>query len=89
MLPAGRRPGSRTVWEDPGADEFVGGFFSGTRATIETAHVRPTEPWWPSFQERAGVLLARALRDGTRRSAIVREFSALRAAVLDGARSVE
>ena len=59
--PAGGQPGSRSAWDDAELDEAAGGFYSGTRASLETAWVRPREPWWPSFQLDAGELLTRAL----------------------------
>lgn len=62
VLHAEGQPSSRTVWDDPSADALVGGFFSGTRSTIESAYVRPRDPWWPGYQEAAGLMLARALR---------------------------
>jgi multiple sugar transport system substrate-binding protein len=65
VLPADGQPSSRSVWHDPAADELVGGFFSGTRTTIESAHVRPRDPWWPDYQEAAGLTVVQALRAGT------------------------
>lgn len=59
----GGQPASATVWADPAADTLVGGFFGGTRATIERACVRPLEPWWPRFQAEAGDTLVTLLRD--------------------------
>ena len=35
VLPNGGQPASRGAWLDPRADEIVGGFFSGTRRTLE------------------------------------------------------
>ncbi len=66
VFPAGGQPGSRSVWLDPAADAAAGGFFSGTLATIESSYVRPREPWWPAFQERAGELLVHRLHAGRR-----------------------
>lgn len=59
----GGQPVSRTVWADPTADELVGGFFSGTGATMRAARTRPRTPWWPRFQEAAGQQLVALLRD--------------------------
>ncbi|WP_410791844.1 extracellular solute-binding protein [Kribbella sp. C-35] len=64
------QPASRSVWLDPAADEVVGGFFSGTRATIESSYLRPRAAWWPAYQEAAGIRLAEALRRGESASAI-------------------
>lgn len=60
----GGQPGSRSVWTDPALDVRAGGFYSGTRATIEAAWVRPRDAWWPAFQLHGGQLLAAALDDG-------------------------
>ena len=59
--PAGGQPGSRTAWTAPELDSAAHGFFSGTRATIEQAWVRPRERWWPAFQLEGGRLLNRGL----------------------------
>lgn len=56
-LPNGAQPASLMVWDDHVADEFVCGFFSGTRRTMDAAFVRPAHAWWPEFQQRAGVVL--------------------------------
>jgi multiple sugar transport system substrate-binding protein len=64
------QPASRSVWLDPAADEVVGGFFSGTRATIESSYLRPRFVWWPAYQEAAGIRLTEALRRGDAASAI-------------------
>jgi multiple sugar transport system substrate-binding protein len=61
VAPSGGQPGSRTVWLDPAVDAAAGGFYTGTRATIEAAWVRPRDPWWPAFQHEAGELLNAAL----------------------------
>jgi multiple sugar transport system substrate-binding protein len=59
--PAGGQPGSWTAWTAPELDSAAHGFFSGTRATIEQAWVRPRECWWPAFQLEGGRLLNHAL----------------------------
>ncbi|MFI7066714.1 extracellular solute-binding protein [Kribbella sp. NPDC050124] len=64
------QPASRSVWFDPSADEVVGGFFSGTRTTIESSYLRPRAAWWPAYQEAAGIRLTEALRRGDAASAI-------------------
>jgi multiple sugar transport system substrate-binding protein len=61
VAPAGGQPSSRTAWSDPAIDADARGFYSGTRATIESAWVRPRDPWWPPFQLEGGRLLNAAL----------------------------
>lgn len=80
VFPAGGQPGSRSVWLDPVLDAASGGFFSGTLASVEGAHVRPREAWWPRFQEEAGELLAAALRARTSPAASVDALERLFAA---------
>jgi multiple sugar transport system substrate-binding protein len=60
----GGQPGHRSAWDDPELDALAGGFYSGTRASIEGAWVRPRDDWWPAFQLEAGRLLTHNLLDG-------------------------
>lgn len=85
VLPHDGQPGSRSVWHDDTADEAVGGFFSGTRRTIESSHVRPRDPWWPGYQHDAGVRLVQMLRDGAPARSVHRDLTRL----LDTARREE
>jgi multiple sugar transport system substrate-binding protein len=74
---SGGQPASRQVWADPSADDLVGGFFSGTRATMLGAFVRPRTTWWPRFQEAAGQRLVALLRARTPAARILRELTNL------------
>jgi multiple sugar transport system substrate-binding protein len=77
LLPAGGQPGDRLVWDDPAADRLTGGFLAATRRTVDAAHVRPREPWWPGFQRDAGLLLVDLLRDGATGRRLVKELTVL------------
>jgi multiple sugar transport system substrate-binding protein len=77
VFPNGGQPGSRGVWTDPSSDEAAGAFFSGTLATIEGAVVRPTDPWWPSFQRDGGRALSRGLRAQHDAEAILADLESL------------
>ena len=77
VFPAGGQPASRSAWLDATLDEASGFFFSGTRATIEAAHVRPRAPWWPGFQEEAGHVVASALRERRPAAALADELERL------------
>jgi multiple sugar transport system substrate-binding protein len=77
VFAAGGQPASRSAWLDERLDAASGGFFSGTRASIEAAYLRPREPWWPRFQEQAGHIVARLLRHGEPPSACVARLEAL------------
>jgi multiple sugar transport system substrate-binding protein len=59
----GGQPGHRSAWDDPELDAISGGFYSGTRASIDAAWVRPRGQWWPAFQLEAGRLLTENLLD--------------------------
>ena len=85
VLPHGGQPASRALWLDAEADAVVGGFFSGTRDTIESSYVRPRGAWWPRYQEAAGVRLVQALRSGEPAADIHRDLTRL----LDEARDEE
>jgi multiple sugar transport system substrate-binding protein len=79
----GGNPGSRTVWDDERLDEQVNGFFSGTRASLQNASVRPRDEWWPQMGHLGGEALARGLRTGESPERIMatleREYHAARA----------
>jgi multiple sugar transport system substrate-binding protein len=62
VAPSGGQPAHRAAWDDPELDALAGGFYSGTRATIGGAWVRPREAWWPGLQLAAGELLTAGLR---------------------------
>lgn len=83
VLPSDGQPSSRAVWLDPEADALVGGFFSATRSTIESSHVRPRDPWWPAYQEAAGIALVQALRSGAPPDAIRDDLDRLLATARD------
>ncbi len=57
----GGQPGSRGAWDDAGLDRLAGSFYSGTRASIENAWVRPRDAWWPGFQLEGGEELTSSL----------------------------
>ena len=48
------QPAHKKAWTNEESDILTGGFFSGTRSTIETAYVRPRDVKWPLFQETLG-----------------------------------
>ena len=60
----GGQPGHRSAWDDPELDRISGGFYSGTRASIDGAWVRPRDEWWPVLQLDAGRLLTENLLAG-------------------------
>ena len=54
---AGGQPAHKKAWTNEGSDVLTGGFFTGTRTTIETAYVRPRNLKWPLFQESLGDII--------------------------------
>jgi len=60
----GGQPGHRSAWDDPELDRISGGFYSGTRASIDNAWVRPRGEWWPALQLEAGRMLTENLLVG-------------------------
>lgn len=79
LLPVGGQPGDRLVWDDPTADELTNGFLSGTRRTMQAAHLRPRDEWWPELQRKAGLLLVDLLRTHAPAKQVVRELTTLAA----------
>jgi multiple sugar transport system substrate-binding protein len=56
-LRAGGQPAARAAWDDPAADRLTRGFFSGTRASMDSVTVRPRHPGFAAFQSEAARLL--------------------------------
>jgi multiple sugar transport system substrate-binding protein len=83
-VPNGGQPASRAVWDDPVADDLAGGFFRGTRRTMDAAFIRPLRPWWPDFQHRAGRALTSRLAQGDTPTRIHDELRALHDSYDDG-----
>lgn len=56
------QPGNVAAWEDEAANALTHNFFVDTRATLDTAYVRPRHSRWPNFQENAGNRIHQWLR---------------------------
>ena len=50
---AGGQPGHVSAWTDAGIDELTGGFFAGTRRTLDLASLRPQHPDYMAVQDAA------------------------------------
>lgn len=59
---AGGQPAAAAAWDDADLDALCGGFFSGTRASLDAAWVRPRSAWFARFQPAAGRSLQRFVR---------------------------
>lgn len=64
VFPNGGQPGSRTVWDDRALDGESGGFFSGTRRTMDAACIRPRAAWWPQMSRHGGRKLIEGIGSG-------------------------
>jgi multiple sugar transport system substrate-binding protein len=74
---ANGQPSHRAAWDDPELDQLAGGLYSGTRATIEAAWVRPRDRWYPGLQLEAGELLRSGLRIGRDARTLTEELHGL------------
>jgi len=59
------QPGRREAWYVHEVDERAGGFYSGTRATLERAWIRPRFNGYMSFQRAGGPVVEHYLRGRT------------------------
>lgn len=50
---AGGQPGHVSAWTDGALDELTGGFFAGTRRTLDLASLRPQHPEYMAVQDAA------------------------------------
>lgn len=81
---AGGQVGHLAGWTDPELDRAAGAFYSGTRATLEQAWVRPRHDGYMPFQDAASDRIARALRDGDMGGAVA-DLDRLYAATFEAA----
>jgi multiple sugar transport system substrate-binding protein len=56
------QPAHRDAWHDAEIDRLFGGFFSGTRRTIEASAIRPRYAGYMDLQAKAGPLIEAHLR---------------------------
>lgn len=59
---SGGQPGHADAWEDDACNALTGDFFRNTRATLETAWLRPRHDGYMGFQDRAGDIVHACLR---------------------------
>jgi multiple sugar transport system substrate-binding protein len=59
----GGQPGHRSAWTDPAVNASTGGFFADTLDALDAAFLRPRYEGFLSFQDEAGDLVHRHLRD--------------------------
>ena len=70
---SGGQPAHRAAWEEAAVDAECGGFFSGTRRTLDNAYIRPRFDGYIAFQALGGQIVSECLqgraahrRDGPR-----------------------
>ncbi len=68
---SGGQPGNAAAWEDEGCNAACRNFFRNTRATLETAWLRPRYDGYMDLQDRAGTLVHRFLKGEADRAATV------------------
>jgi multiple sugar transport system substrate-binding protein len=61
---SGGQPGHRQAWLDQALNQATGSFFLDTLATLDQAYLRPRYPGYIPFQDRAGPIVQRYLRQG-------------------------
>jgi multiple sugar transport system substrate-binding protein len=76
-LASGGQPGHRAAWLDPAANQLCGGFFADTLPTLDQAYLRPRYAGYIPFQDHAGPVVHRFLRDGGDPRAAVEELDEL------------
>jgi multiple sugar transport system substrate-binding protein len=81
----GGQPGHRAAWTDREADAAANGFFSKTLPALDAAYLRPRYDGFLGFQETAGDLVHRFLRDGGDAEAVLDDLDeAYRASRMTG-----
>jgi multiple sugar transport system substrate-binding protein len=71
------QPGSVAAWDDPGVDAAAHGFYSGTRATLDDAWIRPRHDGAIAFQQRSADAVRDCVfghRDGTRLAVTINDL---------------
>lgn len=72
---AGGQPAHVSAWEDERLDSIAGGFFSGTRATVDNSWTRPRMPGYVSWQNESLAIIHETLKRGTGFEAAIAELN--------------
>ncbi len=59
---SGGQPAHAAAWDDAACNELTGNFFRQTRATLDSAWLRPRYPGYMGLQDRAGEIVHACLR---------------------------
>ena len=71
---SGGQPAHLEAWDNPASDRVAGGFFSSTRATIDSSYLRPRYPGYIQLQDEMGEILRDALINHKEPEAVIREL---------------
>ena len=74
---AGGQPGHRSAWLDDTTNAMTGNFFRDTLPTLDAAFLRPRYNGYMHFQDQAGLVVHRYLREGGDPRAAVAELDGL------------
>jgi multiple sugar transport system substrate-binding protein len=74
---SGGQPGHRQAWLDPALNQACGNFFLDTLPTLDAAYLRPRYLGYIPFQDHAGPIVQRYLRDGGDARAALAEIDGL------------
>ena len=74
---SGGQPGHRTAWLDPVVNQMCGNFFRDTLPTLDDAYLRPRYAGYIPFQDHAGPVVHRYLREGDDPRAALAEMDKL------------
>lgn len=75
---SGGQPGYRAAWLDPEVNARCGNFFLDTLSTMEEAYVRPRYDGYLDFQDQAGAVVHRYLREGGDPRTVLAEMESIR-----------
>lgn len=81
----GGQPGHAAAWEDDALNAATLDFFRGTRATLESAYLRPRHPRFIDLQDAASVAIHRAIVERKSATDLARELDALAPLIGDAA----
>ena len=73
----GGQPGHRQAWLDSALNQVCGNFFLDTLPTLEAAYLRPRYLGYIPFQDHAGPVIQRYLREGGDARAVMNEIDEL------------
>ena len=74
---AGGQPGHVSAWTDAALEDLTGGFFTGTRRTLDLASLRPQHPDYMRVQDAACERVHRGLRDRERAPEVLADLDLL------------